>query len=79
MNSKSKSIVLPDIELVAAEVHRAWLEAKQSMGIFSKKAESGEELMVPYEQLSEESKELDRITVRTVYEAIENLSINAIL
>lgn len=26
--------------------------------------------MVPYDQLSEEAKELDRVTVRTVYAAI---------
>ncbi len=39
-------------------------------GITSRQSETGEELMVPYERLSEPAKELDRATVRAVYEAI---------
>ena len=65
---------LPDIELVSAKVHEAWMKAKQAKGITSRKSEQGEELMVPYEQLSEEAKELDRASVRAVYEAIQELS-----
>ena len=61
---------LPDIEDVAARVHAAWLEDKRAQGVTSRKSESGEELMVPYEQLSEAGKEFDRVTVRAVYEAI---------
>ena len=61
---------LPDIEVVAAKVHEAWMEAKRAKGVKTRKSESGEEMMVPYEQLSEEMKELDRGTVRAVYEAI---------
>ncbi len=64
---------LPDVEEVAAKVHEAWMEAKRSAGFTTRKSESGEELMVPYEQLSEEAKELDRSTVRAVYEAIREL------
>ena len=64
---------LPDIEKVAARVHEAWMEAKRARGVTSRKSESGEELMVPYEQLSEEAKELDRSSVRAVYKAIETL------
>ena len=64
---------LPDIEAVAAKVHEAWMEAKRARGVTSRKSESGEELMVPYEQLSEEAKELDRSSVRAVYKAIETL------
>jgi hypothetical protein len=63
---------LPDIELVAAKVHEAWIESKRAKGMTSRKSESGEELMVPYEQLSEEQKEVDRATVRAVYEAIRS-------
>jgi len=62
---------LPDMEIVAAAVHDAWMEGKRAKGIFSRKAEDGEELMVPYEALSEAQKEQDRSTVRTVYAAIE--------
>jgi len=61
---------LPDIELVSAKVHEAWMESKRAQGVDSRKSETGEELMVPYEQLSEPAKELDRATVRAVYEAI---------
>lgn len=67
--------VLPDIESVAAKVHEAWMEAKRSAGVNSRKLESGEELMVPYRELSEEAKELDRATVRAVYAAIKLASV----
>ena len=61
---------LPDIEAVAAKVHEAWMEAKRARGHTSRKSETGEELMVPYDRLSEEQKEVDRATVRAVYAAI---------
>ena len=67
---------LPDIEKVAAKVHEAWMEAKRARGVTSRKSETGEELMVAYEQLSEEAKELDRSSVRAVYRAIESLKSN---
>ena len=62
---------LPDIELVSTQVHKAWMESKRKTGVESRKSENGEELMVPYDQLSEGAKELDRGTVRAVYAAIE--------
>ena len=62
---------LPEVEVVSAKVHEAWMESKRNAGVTSRKLESGEELMVPYEQLSEQAKELDRETVRTFYAAIE--------
>ena len=61
---------LPDIEVVSAAVHEQWIATKLAQGVDSRRAEDGEELMVPYEQLSERAKELDRGTVRTVYAAI---------
>ena len=64
---------LPDIEEVSAKVHEAWMESKRRGGFTTRKSESGEELMVPYEELSEEAKELDRSTVRAVYAAIRSL------
>jgi len=64
---------LPDIEAVAAKVHEAWMKAKRALGVTTRKSETGEELMVDYEQLSEDAKELDRGSVRAVYEAIESL------
>jgi len=62
---------LPDIELVAALVHQAWMNKKLADGIVSRKAENGEELMIPYHDLSESQKEADRSMVRVVYDAIE--------
>ena len=64
---------LPDIEKVAARVHEAWMEAKRARGVTSRQSETGEELMVPYDQLSDEAKELDRSSVRAVYDAIRSL------
>lgn len=49
------------------------MNSKRAQGIESRKSEKGEELMVPYEELSEESKELDRGSVRAVYAAIEEV------
>jgi hypothetical protein len=66
-------VELPDIEVVSAKVHEAWMNSKKARGVESRKSETGEELMVPYEELSEESKELDRGTVRAVYAAIEEV------
>jgi hypothetical protein len=62
---------LPDVEAVAEKVHEAWMESKRAQGHTTRRSESGEELMVPYGQLSEAAKELDRATVRAVYKAIE--------
>jgi hypothetical protein len=64
---------LPDIEIVAEKVHDDWMKSKSNQGVTSRKSETDEELMVPYDELSEEAKELDRGTVRAVYAAIEEL------
>jgi len=65
---------LPDLELVAAKVHDSWMQGKLDKGVRTRRAEDGEELMVPYAQLSEAQKDQDRQTVKTVYAAIESLS-----
>ena len=65
---------LPDIEAVSEKVHEAWMASKRAQGVTSRKSETGEEQMVPYEELSEEQKEIDRVTVRAVYEAIRAAS-----
>ncbi len=61
------------IEQVSAKVHENWMEAKRAAGVTSRKLESGEELMVPYGQLSDAAKELDRGTVRTVLDVLPTL------
>lgn len=67
-------IELPDIEVVSAEVHAAWMQSKRDKGVTTRKSESGEELMVAYAELSEGAKDLDRSSVRAVYAAIERLA-----
>lgn len=67
------NIKLPDIETVSAKVHEAWIKSKIDKGVTTRKSESGEELMVPYNDLSEAAKDLDRNTVKAVYAAIESL------
>jgi hypothetical protein len=57
---------LPDIELVAARVHEAWMQNKRRTGVTTQKLESGEELTVSCEELSEGAKQRDRATVRSV-------------
>ena len=75
MATPEKAIMnLPDVEEVSSKVHEAWMDSKRAQGITSRQSETGEELMVPYEQLSEPAKELDRGTVRAVYEAIRAAS-----
>ncbi len=61
---------LPDIDVVSAIAHEAWIKGKRRMGISSRKSETGEELMVDYAELSEAAKDLDRGMVRAVYAAI---------
>ena len=66
-------MILPDIEKVAEEVHKAWIISKITQGFNSRRSEDGEELMIPYDQLSEKAKDLDRNTVKAVYAAIKKL------
>ena len=68
---------LPDVEVVSAAVHEAWMRGKLAKGVTTRKSETGEELMVPYEQLSEAAKDLDRGSVQAVYEAIQRVDANA--
>lgn len=61
----------PAIERIAEIVHENWRKAKTAKGIASRKSADGEELMVPYKQLSEKAKDSNRQSVKTVYDAIE--------
>lgn len=68
---------LPDIEIVSAKVHEAWMDSKRAKGVTSRKwgnRRGIEELMVPYANLSEAAKDLDRVSVVTVYNAINDLT-----
>jgi hypothetical protein len=54
------------IESVSADVHAAWIETKKAQGITSRPSSDGIEQMVPYDELPDHIKELDRSTVRAV-------------
>lgn len=60
-----------DIEALSALVHEAWMVEQQKRGRTTRRSQSGEEFMVPYDALSEEAKEFDRATVRAVLNALE--------
>lgn len=63
------------LEAVSELVHDNWVSAKRLAGVTSRTLDStGEELMVPYAELSEEAKELDRGTVRVVLKACREQS-----
>lgn len=55
-----------DIERIAAQVHKAWMEQKQADGVASRLSADGIEQMAPYEELPWSIQELDRSTVRAV-------------
>jgi RyR domain len=70
-----KRAVVPDVEEVSAQAHEAWMESKKAKGVTSRKSETGEELMVPYSQLSEAAKDLDRGSVKAVLDAMLSLGV----
>ncbi|HEU4619704.1 MAG TPA: RyR domain-containing protein [Gammaproteobacteria bacterium] len=65
------------LELLAARVHEAWVEHRRRRGWqFGSVRDDDARLspsLVPYEQLSESERELDRVTVRSALEALESL------
>lgn len=58
------------VEEISAAVHEEWMKNKRLKGVTSRPSETGEELMVPYDQLSEAAKDLDRGSVRAVLTAL---------
>jgi len=58
------------VERISAAVHERWMQSKHEQGVTSRKSETGEELMVPYNELSEAAKSLDRGTVEAVLAAL---------
>lgn len=54
------------VEIMAEHAHNAWWDAYKQLGYTSRKAEWGEEFMVPYAELSERGKEFDRIIMRGI-------------
>lgn len=61
------------VEAISEQVHIQWMETKRAQGVESRLSEWGEEQMVPYQDLSERAKDLDRGTVRAVLNAVTAL------
>lgn len=59
------------VETAAEAIHIRWVRVKKSQGLEQIESKAGEPLMVPYEELSEDSKDMHRQTVRTALEAID--------
>lgn len=59
------------VEIMARPAHEAWMKAQTLEGVNSRKAEWGEEFMVPWEQLSERGREFDRVIMRAILEAFD--------
>ena len=73
-DSNDFTTVNPDlVEAVSAKVHEAWMNTKRAQGITSRPSEWGEEQMVPYAELSERAKDLDRGTVCAVLAALSQV------
>lgn len=64
-------LLSPLIEAMAKSAHNAWLNTYRAMGYSSRKAEWGEEFMVPYDELSEVGKEFDRTIMRAILRAFK--------
>lgn len=59
------------LEAVSEKVHNAWMDAKRAKGVTTRKLDTtGEELLRPYAELSEEAKDLDRGSVRATLAGI---------
>lgn len=63
------------LEAVSAAVHNQWMATTRAHGIESARSQWGEEQMVPYADLSERAKDLDRGTVRAVLAAAASLGL----
>lgn len=61
------------VESVSSKVHEVWMENKKKNGVYTRQSETGEELMVPYDMLSENAKDLDRGSVKAVLDALQAL------
>lgn len=59
------------VDTVSAAVHEEWMSAKRAAGIATRILDTtGEELMVPYDRLSDEAKDLNRGAVRSTLAAL---------
>lgn len=59
------------VEIMAEPAHDAWMAAQTREGVTSRKAEWGEEFMVPFDVLSERGREFDRVIMRAILDAFD--------
>lgn len=71
MSAAKYSDSLPPVEAVAEQLHNAHVIANKNAAVFTEKAPSGEETMVPYDQLSDGVKLSIQDRVRVIYAAID--------
>lgn len=63
------------VQAMAESAHEAWMEAQRREGVSSRKAEWGEEFMVPFAVLSERGREFDRVIMRAILAAFDHLGL----
>jgi hypothetical protein len=61
------------VELLAAKSHEGYLVGKRASGTTSRLSESGEEVMVPYGELSESLKNINRAAAAAVLDGLAEL------
>lgn len=66
--------VRPIVEEVAREMHRDWLRDKKRLKVRSHLSPWGEELLVPWEQLSERARNQNRRMVRRTIKTLAELT-----
>ncbi len=59
------------VEAMAESAHNCWWKTYVELGYESRLSAWGEEFMVPFEQLSEQGKEFDRIIMRAILESFD--------
>lgn len=71
---KNNNLKLPDIDKVCEKYHEDWMKTKQAAGIQSKVNSDGEELMKPFNELTDKAKEYTRNVVNGTYNAIQHVA-----
>jgi len=66
------NLQLPDIEKVSARQHKKWVSDKEGQGHKSVDV-NGENLMVPFEDLSEDAKQACRNRTNMFYESVNEI------
>lgn len=66
------------VELMGAGAHEAWMDYYRGIGVTSRLSHEGEEFMVPWDQLSEHGKNLDRVIMRGILRQFDSLGLKVV-